>query len=399
MSSFKKLSRSDVSVVPYYANKQWNLYFEGSPTSSEYITIYRGVNIPGDFNIYEPKSRDQYERLIYAQINHLFYQTYTSSLNTSSLANSIYYESASEQRPTSSYFIYNDNANIIQNYPTGVNAEIRVLAINQSIYGNKVLPYSFELSSSVYDIIDDGYGNVFDKAGGNNVHVGNIYYAHGLVIITAPDYQSIFPVSCNYSSVTIVCETTTTSTTTTTTTVVPTTTTTSTTTTTTTEAPTTTTTTTSTTSTTTTTVAPTTTTSTTTTTTTLPPGDLLAEYVVGFNNQTWEVRFNPDTPPGTLQDVSVSSDGLGNFPYSNSVSSNGPLGITGTNTVSISVRKTTNSGLSQDVVSVVFLVNGTPQGTTYTQNTFPFDFSNFVTTHTGITINPGDDLTVQISEG
>jgi hypothetical protein len=214
MSSFKKLSRSDVSVVPYYANKQWNLSFDYFPTSSEYLTIYKGTNIAGTFYLNEITSEGQYERLIYTQINQLFYQSYTSSLDTSSLANSIYYESASEQRPTASYFIYNDNSKLIQNFPTGSNAQIRVIAINQSLYSNKILPYSFQISSSNYFISDDGYGNLYNLADlpldpyidasyfnaeayfqnsalGEDIHIGNIYYAHGLAIITNPSYQTL----------------------------------------------------------------------------------------------------------------------------------------------------------------------------------------------------------------
>jgi hypothetical protein len=199
MSSFKKLSKSDVTVVPYYANKQWTSSYCPYPTSSEYLIIYKGSNLTSSFNLdYDPITEDQYERLIYSQINQLFYQEYTASLNTSSLANSLYYESASQQRPTSSYFIYNDSSNFINNFPTGTDisyainnfsGSIRVLNINQEIYSNKVLPNSFRLSSSAYNIIDDGYGNLYD----NTTHVGNLFYAHGLAIITNQDYQLMFP--------------------------------------------------------------------------------------------------------------------------------------------------------------------------------------------------------------
>jgi len=143
MSSFKNLNRSDISVVPYEANKQWSLSYCPYPTSSQYLTIYKGTNVTGLFSPEtDPVTENQYERLVYAQINHLFYQTYTASLNTSSLANSIYYESASQQRPTASYFIYNDKSQLVKNFPTGANEGIRVITINQNVYGNKILPYT-----------------------------------------------------------------------------------------------------------------------------------------------------------------------------------------------------------------------------------------------------------------
>jgi len=193
MASFKKLSKSDVTLVPYYANKQWNLSYCPYPTSSDYLTIYKGTNLTGSFSSdNDPITENQYERLVYNQINQLFYQKYTTLLNTSSLVNSIYYESASQQRPTHSYFIYNDSARLIENFPTGAMEGIRVLAINQDIFGNKVLPNHFQLSSSAYNIIDDGYGNLYDSAS-SNTHVGNLFYAHGLGIITNQDYQMMFP--------------------------------------------------------------------------------------------------------------------------------------------------------------------------------------------------------------
>jgi hypothetical protein len=166
MASFKKLSKSDVTLVPYYANKQWDLIYCPYPTSSEYLTIYNGTNLTGSFSFDDdPITEGQYDRLIYSQINQLFYQKYTASLDTSSLANSIYYESASQQRPTQSYFIYNDSDKLIENFPTNAMGGIRVLAINQDIFGNKVLPNHFQLSSSAYYIADDGYGNLYDLTG------------------------------------------------------------------------------------------------------------------------------------------------------------------------------------------------------------------------------------------
>jgi hypothetical protein len=216
MASFKKLSKSDVTVVPYHANKQWII---ASSSYATYYNLYQGTNIAGLFvSSSDPITNGQYERLIYAQINQLFYQSYSGFLNTSSLANSIYYESASQQRPTASYFIYNDSANLIKNFPTNSGATIQVLAINQEIFGNKILPYSFVISGSSHYIIDDGYGNLIDihptsasyytKEGyatsgyfesssesTASQYVGNIFYAQGLSIITnqSGSYQGLFP--------------------------------------------------------------------------------------------------------------------------------------------------------------------------------------------------------------
>ena len=53
MSSFKKLSKSDVTVVPYHANKQWSLAYCPYPTSADYLTIYKGTNVTGSFYLDE----------------------------------------------------------------------------------------------------------------------------------------------------------------------------------------------------------------------------------------------------------------------------------------------------------------------------------------------------------
>jgi hypothetical protein len=195
MSSFKQLSKADVTSVSYAANKQWALPFTCPSLSNEYFNVYKGTFITGTFvsnnPSIDPVTNGQYERLVYDSMNHLFYQKFSGSLDTGSLMFNINtYTSASQQRPTGAYFDYNINPLLVKNFPTGAGAGIRVLAINQDIYGSKVLPNSFNLSSSAYNIFDDGYGNLY---GSGSIHVGNIFYAHGLAIITNPDYQDIWP--------------------------------------------------------------------------------------------------------------------------------------------------------------------------------------------------------------
>jgi hypothetical protein len=49
------------------------------------------------------------------------------------------------------------------------------------------------LSSSAYNIVDDGDGNLYDSSS----LVGNIVYSHGLAVITNQLYQNIFTSSFN----------------------------------------------------------------------------------------------------------------------------------------------------------------------------------------------------------
>jgi hypothetical protein len=206
MASFKRLKRSDVISVPYVANKNWVFEYCPYPENDQYIKIYKGTNLSGSFSTkYDPVTEGQYERLIYSQINHLFYQNYSSSnqnLDTSSLMSSLYYDGASQNRSTGSYFNYNDNPGLVKNFPTGAMGGIRILSINQDLYGQQVLPYAFELSSSVYYVKDDGIGNLIDYKN-SNTHIGNIFYSHGIAVVTNQDYQSMWPLPplANYKEV------------------------------------------------------------------------------------------------------------------------------------------------------------------------------------------------------
>ena len=111
MASFKRLKRSDVISVPYVANKNWVFDYCPYP-KDQYIKLYKGTNVTGSFSTkYDPVTEGQYERLIYSQINHLFYQSFSGSLlNTGSLMFNVEtYQSASQNRPSASYFNYNIN--------------------------------------------------------------------------------------------------------------------------------------------------------------------------------------------------------------------------------------------------------------------------------------------------
>jgi hypothetical protein len=188
MSAFKKLSKADITTVPYTANKQWIFTFNSSSAFDSNAIIYcEGTKEP--FNITGSTTfNGQYQSLVYRSINQLFYQSYTDTLDTSSLMFNVNtYESASQYRPTASYFNYNTNPLLVKNFPTSSSQQIGVISINQSIFGSKILPYTFNLSSSLVNIIDDGNGNLIETLAGN-VYMGNIFYAHGIAVITDPNY-------------------------------------------------------------------------------------------------------------------------------------------------------------------------------------------------------------------
>jgi len=185
MSSFKKLNKADITSVSYAANKNWSFRYSNNPNDA-YAVYYTGSNI--SFNISGPfTANNQYSSLIYRQINHLFYQATSSLLDTGSLMFNVdTYESASQNRPTASYFNYNINPALIKNFHTGAGEDIGVLSVNQDIYGSKILPHSFIISQSGLRITDDGNGNLISAS----VYVGNIFYAHGIAVITHQSYAT-----------------------------------------------------------------------------------------------------------------------------------------------------------------------------------------------------------------
>jgi hypothetical protein len=127
------------------------------------------------------------------------------------------YVSASSQRPTSSYFNYNTNPLLIKQFPSSSLDTIEVYNINQNIYGSKILPGSFQISSSANNILikDDGNGNLYEISQAQNQYVdlnwvtvnyiatgslvepgvffvGNIFYAHGIIVDTNSNYSNLY---------------------------------------------------------------------------------------------------------------------------------------------------------------------------------------------------------------
>jgi hypothetical protein len=159
MASNKQLNKADITAVPYAANKHWNFSYDLSNcckpaegfkefNRNKYFTVQRGVYESGSFiaNKHIPY-KNQYPKLVYDTINHMFYQAYNGRLlDTGSLMfNTETLESASHQRPTASYFNYNINPRFINNFPTESRSEIRILIVSQDTYGSKILPHSVNM--------------------------------------------------------------------------------------------------------------------------------------------------------------------------------------------------------------------------------------------------------------
>lgn len=76
-------------------------------------------------------------------------------------------------------------------FPTGSGQSIVIFAIPSSQFGEQISRNSFVIKSfgtpSLFNIIDDGNGNLVDTLSSNS-HVGNVFYSQGIAVITNSDY-------------------------------------------------------------------------------------------------------------------------------------------------------------------------------------------------------------------
>jgi hypothetical protein len=210
-SAVKSLRASDISIVPYKVNKQFT--YESSSLYENDIIVYKGYYDSGS----------AIEDLLQEQLNYFSArQLYYSGFITSSISNSSgsYYYNFEQSTAASGTFEYE-----LREFPTEQRSEIRIISIPQLLFGERLKPKHFILESSTdnYYIVDDGNGNLYDIINLGKPYVvdgyvvedyfadvdlqdvpfvGNVFYAHGLAIITNPDYLYIFPKDCTLSSAT-----------------------------------------------------------------------------------------------------------------------------------------------------------------------------------------------------
>jgi len=241
--AYKKLKPSEIKSVPYIANKQYE--YDSSSYLDNNIQTYVGEYIPITTDQpFDPINDNltpdgNYRRLIYESIRHLYYQNYiTASSQDQDVADDalIYPDNVNSFWHSSSFDNYLQNTMASGTFPnfrdfpyfekveydfdaTGSkygdslyfienSAKIRVISIPKDKYGEGIKPHSFLISGSNFYMADDGQGNIYDyikviaKYGarfysavpgyysGENlaVPVGNVFYNHGIAVITNKDY-------------------------------------------------------------------------------------------------------------------------------------------------------------------------------------------------------------------
>ena len=235
--AYKKLKPSDLQSTPYVANKLYEI-----PSSSYEnlgIKTYVGEFVPTKNLEFDPINDNKdidgnYRRLIFDSVKHLYYQNYITESsaeipfpeNTNQFFHSSSYDnypqttissgsfdSTIRQLPffTSSFVLYDESGSAIYDLSTYFadnNAKVRVVTVPQNMFGSGIQPETFEISASGYVLRDDGLGNIWDYSpletnyggqlydepsegyldSGSKVFVGNIFYSHGVAVITNIDY-------------------------------------------------------------------------------------------------------------------------------------------------------------------------------------------------------------------
>jgi len=206
MSAFKQFTTKDVTITPFIADKGFS--YTGNPItgSTVGINIYQGKNIDytSSLNVQTGFEYSSSLNSIYNSVKQLYYTNYISSstgdqgitasvLPGTTRENDVYFGPIEAPR----YDNYLQSSLEQKRYwPTGSGEDITVFAIPTQLFGEKIVPTTFEFgyTGSVQFVNgvflqDDGDGNII--SGSNKTVVGQIFYSHGIVILTTSSCHTI----------------------------------------------------------------------------------------------------------------------------------------------------------------------------------------------------------------
>lgn len=203
-NTFKRLNISDNFVVPYVANKIWDI--SSSLFADNKIVVNVGINTTNSLfdPISEYKTNGQYDRLVYNMVNTTYYPGFLPyTVSTQSLQNTIYNDGTLSTSSYNNGLINLGNNDTIKYFPTGNNATVYVINVPRSLTSDKILPTTFEVYFSqidyegfttTYKIYDDGNYNLFFSGSPvtsnlgttltQGTYVGNVFYENNVAILT-----------------------------------------------------------------------------------------------------------------------------------------------------------------------------------------------------------------------
>ena len=198
MSAYKQFLASDIIVTPFEVNKAF--YFEGNSTligSNISIDRFLGKNLESSPFISGSNPSTGYissedQELVYNSIKELYYSNYLSSSYSDTPQTQSLVPGQNEEgnryigntQSDGRYFNYLQTDLTFQKYfPTGSNDIIGVISIPSRLFGDHILPNSFEFISESGSVYDDGEGNIILSS--SSEIVGNIFYSHGIITLTS----------------------------------------------------------------------------------------------------------------------------------------------------------------------------------------------------------------------
>lgn len=203
MGAFKQFTTKEVTITPFTADKGFT-FSAGEITGSNVgINIFQGKNVEytSSANLSTGYVNTSSFNSIYNSVKQLYYTNYISSSTgdlgiTASVLPGVTRQDDYYYGPIEAplYENYLQSSLEQQRYwPTGSNENITVLTIPTKLFGEKIMPNTFEYiytgSSNPNGLFltDDGEGNIIS---GSEV-VGQIFYPHGIVVLTTQSVTDI----------------------------------------------------------------------------------------------------------------------------------------------------------------------------------------------------------------
>lgn len=230
MAAFKQFTTKDVVITPFEASKGFNFAGTAITGSTVGIEIYAGIkpgsnifvssSVPSTGFVYKENTTG-----VYYSVKHLYYSNYvTSSLGDNVPLPEIVPGVSSEDTRYVGAIEAPRYDNYLQStltqsryFPTASGAEISVVSIPAKLFGENIVPSTFELlytssGGNGYLVTDDGNGNLvlssisgsygyygtgsygsssYGPIPGLNEVIGQIFYSHGLAVITTGDLSNM----------------------------------------------------------------------------------------------------------------------------------------------------------------------------------------------------------------
>ena len=208
MAAFKQFNSPDIIVSPLEVNKSFTFSGDSELLASNVdINRFLGKNINftssnNNETGFNSDSLILSQSSVYDNIKQLYYSNYiTSSFGDNAVTASVLLGSdpsgdvmIGPMGSNGRYINYLQSTLTQSRYfPTGSEKQVLVFSIPSKLYGDYIQPESFELYlnsdnwTNVQSLItDDGEGNLLSAS----INVGNIFYPHGIAVITQQDWNN-----------------------------------------------------------------------------------------------------------------------------------------------------------------------------------------------------------------